>query len=107
MSYKIQKTDAEWRAQLTPAEYEILRNKGTERAFTGAYWDKNEGANIFAAPAGHRYLTSVSKYDSQWLAQLHATYCQTKRLYPCRFFPWYAMYRSGLCKLWWAFRACV
>ena len=37
MSHKIRKTDAEWRAQLTPEQYRICRQKGTEPAFTGAY----------------------------------------------------------------------
>ena len=44
MSEKITKTDEEWKKELSPDEYEVCRQKGTERAFTGMYWDcKDKG----------------------------------------------------------------
>jgi peptide-methionine (R)-S-oxide reductase len=61
---KIQKTDQEWRDELTPEQYRILREKGTERAFTGAYYDeKGEGVYRCAA-CGTPLFASDAKYDS-------------------------------------------
>ena len=61
---RVEKTDAEWRAQLTPEEYKITRRAGTERAFTGEYWQtKTPGAyncRCCDAPLFH----SDTKYDS-------------------------------------------
>jgi peptide-methionine (R)-S-oxide reductase len=61
---EIEKTEAEWRAELTPEQYRILREKGTERAFTGAYVD-NHDKGIYRCAACHEPLfDSDTKYDS-------------------------------------------
>jgi len=58
------KTDDQWRKELTPEQYRILREKGTERAFTNTYYDvKDEGVYKCAA-CGTSLFTSDEKYDS-------------------------------------------
>ena len=64
MSYKISKTDAEWRAQLTPEQFEICRRKGTERAFTGAYHDCHEPGVYRCACCGNPLFDAGTKFDS-------------------------------------------
>jgi peptide-methionine (R)-S-oxide reductase len=64
MSDKITKTDAEWRAQLTPEQYEIARRKGTERAFTGKYWNHHEDGMYRCACCGAPLFASDTKFDS-------------------------------------------
>jgi peptide-methionine (R)-S-oxide reductase len=64
MADKITKSDAEWRAQLTPEEYQIARKKGTERAFTGAYWDAKTPGVYACACCGQELFTSDTKFDS-------------------------------------------
>src|SRR3982751_6158451 len=61
---KVQKSDAEWRAELTPEQYEVLRRKGTERAFTGAYWDAKDGGTYRCAGWGQPVFSSDTKFDS-------------------------------------------
>lgn len=64
MAEKVQKTEAEWQTCLTPEEYEILRNKGTERAFSGKYYHHKEDGTYVCAACGNELFSSDSKYDS-------------------------------------------
>jgi len=61
---KISKTDEEWRRQLTPEEYHVCRQKGTEGAFTGAYWDSKEKGVYQCACCGNELFDSETKFDS-------------------------------------------
>ena len=64
MSEKIEKPDAEWREQLTPEQYQVCRLKGTERAFSGEYYD-HKGEGIYrCACCGEELFSSETKYDS-------------------------------------------
>jgi peptide-methionine (R)-S-oxide reductase len=64
MPIKIQKTDAEWRAELTPEQYRILREKGTERPFTGAFTNNHEDGFYHCAGCNAKLFTSTTKFDS-------------------------------------------
>ena len=64
MDNKVVKTDEEWKKELTPEEYRILREKGTERAFTGKYWDHHEIGTYICAACGTELFESNTKFDS-------------------------------------------
>ena len=64
MTGKIEKSDEEWRAQLTPEQYHITRQKGTERAFTGAYYHNKEKGTYHCVGCGAELFSSEYKYDS-------------------------------------------
>ena len=58
------KTDAEWKELLTPEQYQVTRKKGTERAFTGRYWNSKEKGNYQCACCGLALFSSDTKFDS-------------------------------------------
>lgn len=56
--------DATWKKILPPGVYEIARNKGTEQAYTGEYWDNHKKGTYYCAVCGHLLFTSDTKFDS-------------------------------------------
>jgi len=64
MAEKVVKSEAEWRDQLTPEEFHVLREKGTERAFTGIYWETKENGTYVCAACGNVLFESDTKFDS-------------------------------------------
>lgn len=64
MTDKVKKTDAEWRAQLSAMEYNVARKRGTERAFSGEYWDKHEKGVYRCVCCGTELFSSDTKFDS-------------------------------------------
>lgn len=64
MGYQVEKTDAEWRAQLTPDEYQVLRQAGTERPFTGEYTDSKAVGVYRCRACGSELFRSQTKFES-------------------------------------------
>ena len=61
---KIEKSDEEWQKELSPEQYEVCRQKGTERAFTGKYWDCHDQGTYHCSCCGNELFSSDTKFDS-------------------------------------------
>lgn len=64
MADKMAKTEEEWRRELTPEQFEVTRRKGTERAFTGKFWDHHENGVYRCVCCDNDLFSSEAKYDS-------------------------------------------
>ena len=64
MTYKISKPDEEWKKILTSEQFDVCRKKGTERAFTGIYWDTKDNGTYKCSCCGTKLFSSDTKFDS-------------------------------------------
>ena len=62
--FNVAKSESEWKAELTSEEYNILREKGTERAFTGKYWQNTKDGDYYCAGCNQKLFSSDTKYKS-------------------------------------------
>ncbi len=62
--YKVKKTEAQWREQLAPTDYEVTRQAATERAFTGRYWDHFVDGEYRCICCGEALFASSTKFDA-------------------------------------------
>jgi peptide-methionine (R)-S-oxide reductase len=62
--FPVNKSEAEWKSTLSPMQFEILRKKGTERAFTGALWDNHENGVYYCAGCQQELFNSETKFES-------------------------------------------
>jgi peptide-methionine (R)-S-oxide reductase len=61
---RVDRSDAEWRESLTPEQYRVLRQKGTERAFSGSLWDEHRAGRYLCAGCGEELFRAETKFDS-------------------------------------------
>lgn len=64
MTEKIEKPDDQWRAELSPEQYHICRRQGTERAFSGQFWDEHRPGKYFCVCCGQELFEADAKFDS-------------------------------------------
>ena len=64
MTYEVEKSDAEWKSELSPEQFQVLRQAGTERAFTGKYWDCHDDGIYRCAACGAELFDADTKFES-------------------------------------------
>ena len=72
MSTHVDKSEKEWREQLTPEQYHVLREHGTERAFTGKYWDTHEDGTYHCAACGAQLFSRNPEDPTQMSVRMSA-----------------------------------